>query len=77
MSMFAATPEAEIHTEEPPAGAAAAIVANISRLLLMAICAGPIAVFPIGLAYKGYTHFFAGASPPAIDAPATPQPPLH
>jgi hypothetical protein len=66
MSMFAAMPEAETHEEEPPVGAAAAIVAKTSRLLLMAICAGPIAVFPIGLAYKSYQHFFGADTPPAL-----------
>jgi len=77
MSMFAAMPEAEMHEEEPPASAAAAIVAKISRLLLMAICAGPIAVFPIGLAYKSCTHLFASASPPATHASVTAQPLSH
>lgn len=52
--------------EEPPLGTAAATVARISRLLLLVICAGPIAVFPIGLAYKGYAHYFGAAAPPAI-----------
>lgn len=50
---------------EPPLEPSAALVAKMSRLLLLAVCAGPIAVFPIGLAHKGYTHFF-GANPPAI-----------
>lgn len=50
---------------EPPLAPSAALVAKASRLLLLALCAGPIAVFPIGLAYKGYTHFF-GTNPSAI-----------
>ena len=58
---------------EPPLAPAAALVAKASRLLLLAICAGPIAAFPIGLAYKGYTHFLgtktsAVAQPMATDA---------
>ena len=58
---------------EPPLAPAAALVAKASRLLLLAVCAGPIAAFPIGLAYKGYTHFLgtkasAGAQPMATDA---------
>ncbi len=52
--------------EEPPAGPRAVVVGKISRLLLLAVCAGPIAVFPIGLAYKGYMHFFGAETPPAI-----------
>ena len=43
---------------EPPLRPAAALAAKASRLLLLALCTGPIAVFPIGLAYKSYTHFF-------------------
>jgi hypothetical protein len=50
---------------EPPLAPAAALAAKVSRLLLLAVCTGPIAVFPIGLAYKGYTHFF-GANPAAV-----------
>lgn len=52
--------------DEPPLGPLAAVTARISRLLLLAICAGPIAVFPIGLAYKGYQHFFGAERPPAF-----------
>jgi hypothetical protein len=48
---------------EPPLAPSAALVAKVSRLLLLAVCAGPIAVFPIGLAYKGYTHFFSAGVP--------------
>jgi hypothetical protein len=52
--------------EEPPTGRTATMVDKISRLLLLAVCAGPIAVFPIGLAYKGYMHFFGAQESPAI-----------
>lgn len=52
--------------EEPPIGPHAAMVAKLSRLLLLAVCAGPIAVFPIGLAYKSYMHFFGTETRPAI-----------
>jgi hypothetical protein len=53
---------------EPPLTPAAALVAKMSRLLLLAVCAGPIAAFPIGLAYKGYSHFF-GADASAVAPP--------
>jgi hypothetical protein len=56
---------------EPPLAPFAALVAKVSRLLLLAVCVGPIAVFPIGLAYKGYTHFF-GASAPGITPTVAP-----
>lgn len=52
--------------EEPPLSPLASVAARISRLLLLALCAGPIAVFPIGLAYKGYQHFFSAETPPAL-----------
>ncbi len=55
--------------EEPPLSPAAAVTGKICRLLLLAICAGPIAVFPIGLAYKGYLHFFGTETPAAIMQP--------
>ena len=55
--------------EEPPISTNAALVGKIARLLLLAVCAGPIAVFPIGLAYKGYVHFFGAEAPPAIMQP--------
>ena len=48
--------------EEPPTSPGAAVVGKISRLLLLAVCAAPIAVFPIGPAYKGYMHFFGAAN---------------
>lgn len=50
--------------EEPPLGRAATLVAKASRFLLVVICAGPIAVFPIGLVYKGYRHFISQETPP-------------
>lgn len=52
--------------EEPPITPAAAATSKVCRLLLLAVCVGPIAVFPIGLAYKGYVHFFGAQTPPAI-----------
>jgi hypothetical protein len=61
---------------EPPLAPPAALVAKASRLLLLAICAGPIAVFPIGLAYKGYTHF-VGAGAPAVTQTVAPDRQLH
>ena len=60
--------------EEPPLGHAAALAAKISRLLLLVICAGPVAVFPLGLAYKGYVHLFGAETLPATIHPTgTPQ----
>jgi hypothetical protein len=61
--------------EEPPLARPAALAAKVSRLLLLAICAGPIAVFPIGLAFKGYAHFF-GAGSPALTGTAAASEPL-
>jgi hypothetical protein len=52
--------------EEPPLNPIEAVTARIARLLLLVICAGPIAVFPIGLAYKGYQHFFGAETPSAV-----------
>jgi len=65
MSVLVQTAEAE-----PPLAPGAALVGKVSRLLLLAVCAGPIAAFPIGLAYKGYMHF-VGASAPSSAGPAT------
>ena len=50
---------------EPPLAPGAALIAKASRLLLLAVCVGPIAVFPIGLAYKGYLHFLSTSPPTA------------
>ncbi len=58
--------------QEPPISPNAAMVGKISRLLLLTVCAGPIAVFPIGLAYKGYTHFIGANSPSITQTVATP-----
>ncbi len=58
--------------EEPPITPAAAATSKVCRLLLLAVCAGPIAVFPLGLAYKGYTHFIGANSPSTTQTTATP-----
>lgn len=55
--------------EEPPISPAAAVTNKVCRLLLLVVCAGPIAVFPIGLAYKGYMQFFGAGAPPAVIQP--------
>jgi hypothetical protein len=58
---------------KPPPGAAAALTAKVSRLLLLAICTGPIAVFPIGLAVKGYAHFYGAGSSALTQAVPAPE----
>lgn len=52
--------------EEPPLSPVEAAAAKVSRLLLLAVLVAPIAVFPIGLAYKAYEHFFGAGTPPAV-----------
>jgi hypothetical protein len=44
--------------EEPPLSRAELIVAKVSRGLLFGLCAGPIALFPVALAYRAFVHFF-------------------
>jgi hypothetical protein len=44
--------------EEPPSTPAQRIVAKASQYLLFLLCAAPIALFPIGLAYKVLVHYF-------------------
>jgi hypothetical protein len=44
--------------EEPPLSEAEAIAAKVSRGLLFVLCAAPIALFPLGLAYRVFVHFF-------------------
>jgi hypothetical protein len=44
--------------EEPPATCAQHAVAKASQYLLFFLCAAPIALFPIGLAYKILIYFF-------------------
>ena len=34
------------------------VVGKAAQLLLYLLCIAPIALFPVGLAYKIYTHFF-------------------
>jgi hypothetical protein len=34
------------------------VVGKAAQLLLYFLCLAPIALFPFGLAYKVYTHFF-------------------
>jgi hypothetical protein len=43
---------------EPPSTRAQAVVGKAAQLLLYVLCIAPIALFPFGLAYKVYTHFF-------------------
>jgi hypothetical protein len=43
---------------EPPSTRAQAVVGKAAQLLLYLLCIAPIALFPVGLAYKVYAHFF-------------------
>jgi hypothetical protein len=54
MSVQAAT----LVEEEPPLTRAQRVVAKASQCLLFILCGGPIAVFPLGLAYKIWIHFY-------------------
>lgn len=44
--------------EEPPLSHAEEVAAKVSRVLLFIMCGGPIAAFPIGIAYKVFVHYF-------------------
>ena len=44
--------------EEPPSTRAQRVVAKASQYLLYFICLAPIALFPVGLAYKILVYFF-------------------
>ncbi len=44
--------------EEPPATKAAAIGGRLSQAMLLILCAGPIAIFAIGLAHRGFVYLF-------------------
>ena len=44
--------------EEPPATPAQVVVGRVRQLLLHVLCFAPIALFPFGVAYKAYGHFF-------------------
>ena len=44
--------------EEPPSTPAQRVVAKASQYLLYFLCAAPIALFPVGLAYKLLVHYF-------------------
>lgn len=44
--------------DEPPSTRVQIVVGKASQALLYALCAAPVALFPVGLAYKLYIHFF-------------------
>jgi hypothetical protein len=44
--------------DEPPSTRAQQVAQKSCRLLLYLFCLAPIALFPIGLAWKIYAHFF-------------------
>lgn len=43
--------------EGHPLGRAEALAAKVSRMILLTVCVGPIAVFPIGLAFRAYAYY--------------------
>jgi hypothetical protein len=44
--------------EEPPLSTAQRVVTTVSRGILYFFCIAPIALFPVGLAYKAIVYFF-------------------
>ncbi|MBL6617515.1 MAG: hypothetical protein ISP45_26115 [Reyranella sp.] len=44
--------------EEPPLTTAQQVAATVSRGILYFLCIAPIALFPVGLAYKAIVYFF-------------------
>jgi len=44
--------------DEPPSTRAQIVVGKASQVLLYVLCAASVALFPIGLAYKLFIHFF-------------------
>lgn len=44
--------------DEPPSTRAQTVVGRAAQLLLYLLCAAPIALFPVGLAFKAYGYFF-------------------
>lgn len=44
--------------EEPPLTRTQRVVAKACQYLLYFFCLAPIALFPVGLAYKAFVHFF-------------------
>jgi hypothetical protein len=47
-----------LNEEEPPSSRAQAVVQKACQLLLYFFCLAPIALFPVGLAYKIFQYFF-------------------
>jgi hypothetical protein len=47
-----------LNDDEPPSTRAQVVVGKAAQLLLYFLCIAPIALFPFGLAYKVYIHFF-------------------
>jgi len=44
--------------EEPPLTPVQRAAATVSRWILYFFCIAPIALFPVGLAYKALTYYF-------------------
>jgi hypothetical protein len=44
--------------EEPPLTRAQHVVAKASQYLLFLLCGAPIALFPVGLAYKIFIYYY-------------------
>ena len=49
---------ADIVPESPPSTRAAQLAGKASRLLLLALCASPVALFPVALAVRTYGYLF-------------------
>jgi hypothetical protein len=47
-----------LNEDEPPLSRAEELAGKASQLLLLVLCVGPIALFPLALAYRAYTYFF-------------------
>ncbi|MBS0518312.1 MAG: hypothetical protein JSR90_06440 [Proteobacteria bacterium] len=46
----------DVREEEPPLTRAEALAAGTARLIVGFLCVAPAALFPVGLAYKVFTH---------------------
>ena len=44
--------------DDPPSTWAQRAVGKAAELLLYLLCGAPIALFPVGLAFKAYAYFF-------------------
>ena len=49
---------ANFEGEEPPISTAAALAGKMSQGLLLILCVGPIAIFALALAHRGFQYLF-------------------